>query len=134
MKKVEVVAAAILSADLTQLFIAKRASQAHQGGLWEFPGGKKEQDETPEQALVRELEEEVGIKTHSIEPLIKLEHDYGDKLIELDVYSVSDFSGEPHGAEGQVTKWISVNEIDEYDFPEANVPIIGALKDKLGLI
>ncbi|GAA6133824.1 8-oxo-dGTP diphosphatase MutT [Oceaniserpentilla sp. 4NH20-0058] len=133
MKKIEVVAAAILSSDLTQLFIAKRASQAHQGGLWEFPGGKKENGETPEQALIRELDEEIGIHAQSVSPLIRLEHDYGDKLIELDVYVVNEFRGEAHGAEGQVTKWILMSEIDAYDFPEANVPIIGALKKKLGL-
>lgn len=131
MKKVEVVAAAILSSCATRLFIAKRASQAHQGGLWEFPGGKKESGESPEQALIRELNEEIGIQANIVAPLIKLEHDYGDKLIELDVYTVTDFNGEPHGAEGQITQWIDVKNIDQYDFPEANIPIIHALKQKL---
>ncbi|MGR6873414.1 8-oxo-dGTP diphosphatase MutT [Pseudomonas sp. HK3] len=127
-KKIEVVAAAIISQCGQRLFIAKRASQAHQGGLWEFPGGKKEHDETAEQALSRELEEEIGIKIKTTTPLIKLEHDYGDKLIELDVYRVTEFSGEAHGAEGQETKWIDLSAIDGYDFPEANIPIIRALK------
>ena len=134
MKKIEVVAAAILSQCSTQLFIAKRASQAHQGGLWEFPGGKKELGETPEQALARELEEEIGIAVKQMEPLIKLEHDYTDKLIELDVYTVTSFQGDPHGAEGQVTKWINISEIDDFEFPQANVPIIAALKSKLGVL
>lgn len=127
-KKVEVVAAAIFSQCGSQLFIAKRASQSHQGGLWEFPGGKKESGETPEQALLRELNEEIGIHVKQSTPLIKLQHDYGDKLIELDVYTVTEFDGEPHGAEGQVTRWIDFKEIDEYDFPEANYAIIEALK------
>ena len=99
MKKVEVVAAAILSENGEELFIARRKKEVHQGGLWEFPGGKKEADETPFNALQRELQEELGISAHSAEPLIKLSHDYGDKLVELDVYTVIQFSGEAHGAE-----------------------------------
>ena len=129
-KKVEVVAAAIFSPCGKKLFIAKRANNAHQGGLWEFPGGKKEQGETPQQALVRELGEEIGITVHTSTPLIRLEHDYGDKLIELDVYTVTEFSGDAHGAEGQETKWIDIIDIDDYAFPEANMAIITALKNK----
>ncbi|MFY0641836.1 MAG: 8-oxo-dGTP diphosphatase MutT [Bermanella sp.] len=128
MKKIEVVAAAIFSKCGQQLFIAKRSSQAHQGGLWEFPGGKKEQGETAQQALSRELKEEIGIVISTPAPLVKLVHDYGDKLIELDVYTVTDFSGEPRGAEGQETKWIELKELDDYQFPEANLAIIEALK------
>lgn len=129
-KKIEVVAAAILSECEQKLFVAKRARQVHQGGLWEFPGGKKEHGETAEQALSRELEEEIGIKIKSVLPLIKLEHDYGDKLVELDVYVVKNFSGEPRGVEGQLTKWINLTDIDSYDFPEANLAIIKALKTR----
>ena len=127
MKKVEVVAAAILSENGEELFIARRKKEVHQGGLWEFPGGKKEADETPFNALQRELQEELGISAHSAEPLIKLSHDYGDKLVELDVYTVTRFSGEAHGAEGQETRWIKLKDIHQYDFPEANKAIIDAL-------
>lgn len=127
MKKIEVVAAAILSECGEELFIARRAQNAHQGGLWEFPGGKKEVGELPEQALYRELEEELGIQTKVHEPLIKLSHDYGDKLVELDVYKVTEFSGDAHGAEGQETRWIKLQDIHNYDFPEANKAIIEAL-------
>lgn len=127
MKKIEVVAAVIFSECGEELFIARRAKNVHQGGLWEFPGGKKEVDESPEQALYRELEEELGIQTKACESLIKLSHDYGDKLVELDVYKVTEFSGTAHGAEGQETMWIKLQDIHRYDFPEANKAIIEAL-------
>jgi len=127
MKKVEVVAAAIFSENGDELFIARRKKEAHQGGLWEFPGGKKESDESPFDALHRELEEELGIKTLNAEPLIKLSHDYGDKVVELDVYKVLSFAGKAHGAEGQETRWIKLADIHQYDFPEANKAIIEAL-------
>ena len=127
MKKIEVVAAAIFSECGEELFIARRANNAHQGGLWEFPGGKKESGEMPKDALYRELEEELGIQTKAHEPLIKLSHDYGDKVVELDVYKVTKFSGTAHGAEGQETRWVKLQDIHNYDFPEANKAIIEAL-------
>lgn len=127
MKKIEVVAAAIFSQCGEELFIARRANNVHQGGLWEFPGGKKEQGESSETALYRELKEEIGITVKHCSPLIKLSHDYGDKLVELDVYRVNQFSGKPHGAEGQETRWIKLEDISSYRFPEANKAIIEAL-------
>lgn len=127
MKKIEVVAAAIFSQCGEELFIARRANNVHQGGLWEFPGGKKEQGESSEAALYRELKEEIGITVKHCSALIKLSHDYGDKLVELDVYRVNQFSGKPHGAEGQETRWIKLEDISSYRFPEANKAIIEAL-------
>jgi 8-oxo-dGTP diphosphatase len=127
MKKIEVVAAAIFSPCGTELFIARRLKNAHQGGLWEFPGGKRESNETSEQALYRELNEEIGIAITSFKPLIKLTHDYGDKFIELDVYTVNSFDGKAHGAEGQQTQWIKLTEINNFSFPEANKAIIEKL-------
>ncbi len=127
MKTVQVVAAVVFSKCQKKVFLAKRAKNAHQGGLWEFPGGKKEAGESPTQALYRELEEELSIKALSMSPLIKLNHDYGDKLIELDVYKVTDFSGEPFGAEGQETRWVLIDEIDSLNFPAANQAIIQAI-------
>jgi 8-oxo-dGTP diphosphatase len=127
MKKIEVVAGAILSENGDELFIARRKKDVHQGGLWEFPGGKKESNESPLEALHRELHEELGIETIHLEPLIKLSHDYGDKLVELDVYKVIRFKGKPYGAEGQETRWIPLTDIHQYEFPEANKAIIEAL-------
>jgi 8-oxo-dGTP diphosphatase len=127
MNKIKVVAAAIFSPCGTELFIAKRCKNAHQGGLWEFPGGKIEATETSEQALYRELSEELGVTVNSCQPLIKLTHDYGDKLIELDVYKVDSFAGTAHGAEGQETQWIKLIDINNFSFPEANKAIIKKL-------
>lgn len=110
------------------IFVCRRADDAHQGGLWEFPGGKVEASETPEQALARELFEEVDINTHSCEHLIEIAHEYTDKAVHLHVYTVSDFSGEPKGKEGQPSEWRELNTLDYSDFPAANKAIIDALR------
>ena len=127
LKVIEVVAAAIFSACGKKVFIAKRPNKSHQGGLWEFPGGKKEKGETAQQALYRELKEELAISINDSEPLIKLQYEYPDKRIELDVYKVMSFNGEPFGAEGQETQWIYLTDINNYEFPAANQAIIEAL-------
>ena len=106
------------------IFICKRADEQHQGGLWEFPGGKVEAGESVFVALKRELIEEVGLTIHSSSQLMVIEHDYGDKYVKLDVHVVSNFSGEAHGAEGQPSEWVAISELENYDFPEANAEII----------
>ncbi len=126
-KTIKVVAAAILSKCGQQVFVAKRKASAHQGGLWEFPGGKIDAGETASIALHRELKEEVAIEVLSSEPLIKLSHDYGDKCVELDVYKVTAFTGDATGAEGQETRWVGLSELENLEFPAANQAIIQAL-------
>ncbi|ASM48601.1 8-oxo-dGTP diphosphatase [Pseudoalteromonas espejiana DSM 9414] len=106
------------------IFICKRADEQHQGGLWEFPGGKVEAGESVFAALKRELIEEVGITIHSSSQLMVIEHDYGDKCVKLDIHVVSNFSGEAHGAEGQPSEWVAISELSNYDFPAANADII----------
>ena len=106
------------------IFICKRADEQHQGGLWEFPGGKVEAGESVFVALKRELIEEVGLTIHSSSQLLVIEYDYGDKCVKLDVHVVSNFSGEAHGAEGQPSEWVAISELENYDFPEANAEII----------
>ena len=76
------------------VFICKRADEQHQGGLWEFPGGKVEAGESVFQALKRELFEEVGLTIHSSSELVTIEHDYGDKCVRLNVHVVSNFNGQ----------------------------------------
>ncbi|ETJ48908.1 8-oxo-dGTP diphosphatase MutT [Pseudoalteromonas agarivorans] len=106
------------------IFICKRADEQHQGGLWEFPGGKVEAGESVFAALKRELSEEVGITIHSSSQLMVIEHDYGDKCVKLDIHVVSNFRGEAHGAEGQPSEWVAINQLSNYEFPAANAEII----------
>lgn len=119
-------------------FLTKRLEQTHQGGKWEFPGGKVENNETVAQALARELKEEVAIDVLSCQPLIKVEHTYrskeggekGDKRVCLDVFIVDNFMGEPSAQEGQGQGWYTLNEFEKLDFPEANRAIIDKLLEK----
>lgn len=114
-----------------QVLIALRPKDSHQGGLWEFPGGKVELGESVEAALSRELKEELGVDIHSANPAMKISHDYCDKTVLLDVWSVEDFSGEPCGIEGQPVKWVSRASLQNYQFPEANKPIVLWLEQQL---
>ena len=127
MKRVHV-AAAVIRDDSGKILIARRADSQHQGGLWEFPGGKVEADETVESALARELKEELGIVVGAARPLIKVRHDYPDKQVLLDVWEVSAFTGEPHGAEGQPLAWVTAKDLPNYEFPAANQPIVAAAR------
>lgn len=127
MKRVHVVAAVIRGED-GRILIAKRPDDKHQGGLWEFPGGKVEEGEAVLAALSRELQEELAITPESARPLIQVRHDYADKHVLLDVWEVSRFTGEPHGAEGQPLAWVSSRQLGDYDFPAANRPIVAAAR------
>jgi len=113
-----------------QYFLTKRLKNAHQGGKWEFPGGKVENSESAAQALHRELQEEIAIDVLSCQPLIEINHDYGDKEVHLDVYLVEHFQYEPIAQEGQESAWFTLSELDKLDFPEANKAIIEKLKEK----
>ena len=113
-----------------QILIARRPDSAHQGGLLEFPGGKVEPGETVQQALVRELREETGVSVQpqSLQPLIGIRHDYGDKQVFLDVWETRSSSGTPQGLEGQPVFWRSPGSLRAEDFPAANRPIINAVR------
>lgn len=127
MKRVHVAAAVIRDAG-GKILIARRADAQHQGGLWEFPGGKVEEGEAVQVALARELHEELGIVVTAARPLITVHHDYPDKQVLLDVWEVSAFTGEPHGAEGQPLAWVTGRELGSYEFPAANQPIVAAAR------
>jgi 8-oxo-dGTP diphosphatase len=121
------VAAAAVFDDRQRVLICRRPARAHQGGLWEFPGGKLEHGETTESALRRELKEEVGINVTSARPLIRVHHDYPDRNVLLDVWRVERFTGTAIGHEGQPIRWVLPEELKRYRFPAANTPIIKAV-------
>jgi len=122
------VAVGVIKDNSGNILISLRHDKAHQGGLWEFPGGKVEVGESVKQALKRELQEELDISVEKLSPLIQIKHQYTDLNVLLDVWTVTDFSGKAKGCEGQEIKWVKHNELSDYDFPEANIPIITAAK------
>lgn len=122
------VAVGVLRDEHGRVLIALRPSDKHQGNLWEFPGGKIEAGEQCEQALRRELHEELNITVHESRPLIRVPFSYKDKSVLLDVREVIRFSGTPIGNEGQEVRWVNPNELNSYSFPAANVPIVSAIQ------
>lgn len=111
-----------------QVLLALRHADQHQGNLWEFPGGKVKQNESVYDALVREIDEEVGLVIHSARQLVKVSHDYGDKTVLLDVWYVDQFSGKAQGREGQDLRWCALDQLRASDFPAANIDIISVLQ------
>ena len=130
-KTVHVAVGVIFREDL--VFLTKRASDVHQGGKWEFPGGKVENNETVQQALLRELKEEVAVDILSCQPLVVIEHDYGDKKVCLEVFLVDNFLNEPTAQEGQQQSWYSLQELQALDFPAANQEIVDLLLTRYGI-
>ena len=139
MKRIHVVAAVIYGTP-DQILIARRPDHLHQGGLWEFPGGKIEADESAYQGLVRELKEELDITVTAAAPFMQVSHDYSDKHVLLDIWQVNAFEGEARGVEGQECRWVMLNDLlaehlsdtgtdtgSDYEFPEANKPILEKL-------
>ena len=122
------VAVGVVKNQQGKILISLRHDYLHQGGLWEFPGGKIEAFETAESALVRELKEELDIMAIAITPLIVIKHQYPDLSVELKVYLVDHFSGEAKSREGQLFKWVTADELGDYSFPVANLPIIIAAR------
>jgi 8-oxo-dGTP diphosphatase len=124
MEEIHVAVGIIWNLQKTAVLIAKRPDHLHQGGLWEFPGGKVEVGESVIEALGRELQEELAIKPGACAPALEVRYCYPDKTVLLDVWQVLDFVGQPTGCEGQPVAWVSLQELGNYAFPEANLAII----------
>lgn len=110
-----------------EIFITRRAADAHMANKWEFPGGKIESGESPEQALKRELQEEVGITVTEASLFDKLEHRFPDRHITLWFFLVESWEGEPWGKEGQPGHWQQQQTLVADDFPPANESVVARL-------
>jgi len=122
------VAVAVIRNPSGDVFITLRPDHVHQGGLWEFPGGKVETGESVYGALVREIHEENGIDILRAQPLIQIPYHYPDRHVLLDVWEVLDYQGMAHGKEGQACQWISADKLKQVKFPAANQPIVTAVQ------
>ncbi len=127
MKKNVHVAVGVIVNSQSEICIALRQEGKHLAGYWEFPGGKVEAHESVQEALVRELHEELAIDVLSSSPLTVIHFDYPGKTVCLDVHWVKEFGGEAQGNEKQKIKWVLPEDLSNYQFPEANVEIINAI-------
>lgn len=132
MKVVLVVAVALVDSD-GRVLIAQRPEGKSMAGLWEFPGGKVEPGEKPEDALIRELNEELGIETWNscLAPLTFASHTYDDFHLLMPLFVCRKWSGVPQSREGQALKWVAARDLRNYKMPPADVPLIPVLRDLL---
>ncbi len=123
---------AIIEKD-SSLLVCQRLNSKHMAGYWEFPGGKKEKDETSLAALKRELNEELGIEVIEADFLVHHYYEYSHKFVLLEVWQVKSYKGSPYGKEQQAIKWCPVSQLFELNFLPANLPLIHFIKHYLGL-
>ena len=127
-----VVAAALVDID-GKVLLSQRPKEKQMAGLWEFPGGKLEKGETPEEALVRELEEELGILTRQscLAPLSFASHNYNNFHLLMPLFICRKWEGIPSAKEGQNLKWIHPMQMQDYKMPLADLPLVAILRDWL---
>ncbi|MGK7920378.1 MAG: 8-oxo-dGTP diphosphatase MutT [Trichodesmium sp.] len=124
----KLIGVAVIWNEAGQILIDKRKPGGAFGGLWEFPGGKKESEETIEDCIKREILEELGIEIAVEEHLITVDHAYSEIRVTLDVYHCRYLGGTPKTIECEEFRWVTLDEIDQFTFPQANEQIIKALK------
>ena len=111
-----------------EILIDRRLKSGEMGGLWEFPGGKIEPNETVEECIRREIREELGVEVAVQERLLTIHHEYVKFTVTLFVHHCQYLSGEPQTIECDEVLWVKVEDIDQYTFPEANTKIVDTLK------
>lgn len=121
------VAAAIIRRADGSVLLSRRPEHKHQGGCWEFPGGKCEAGESDAAALAREIDEELGLTIRQCRPFMTIDHDYPELSVRLCFREVLAFSGEPCGREGQPVQWFAPEHLPGLSFPAANRPVVTAL-------
>ena len=130
MKSVLVSAVCLIDRD-GRVLLAQRPEGKSMAGLWEFPGGKVEDGETPEVALIRELEEELGINTWEscLAPLTFASHTYEKFHLLMPLFACRKWEGTPIAQEGQVLKWVYPKDFRDYPMPPADIPLIPMIRD-----
>lgn len=121
-----VVAAAILECQ-GKFLLTRRKLDVHQGGLWEFPGGKQEVGETLEQCLQRELKEEIDIEVADLQHFYNLRHRYPEKEVELHFFTCSIYQGIPKPLQSMEIAWVSKTDLGSYSFPDADRPVLAKI-------
>ncbi|WP_159744556.1 Nudix family hydrolase [Luteimonas cellulosilyticus] len=122
------VVAGVITDKRGRILLSRRTPSQDMAGLWEFPGGKREPDETPEQALTRELDEELGIQVDIGPALITVPQAYAHKRLRLDVRRIAAWRGTPKGREGQALTWVAPDRLARYSMPPADLPVVAALR------
>jgi len=126
------VAAAVIERD-HRILIAQRPSQTHLAGYWEFPGGKREGEESFEQCLTREVYEELGVEVTQPRPFMVIHYDYVEKSVELHFYFCSILRGELNPLGCADFRWVALDELSNFSFPPADEPVVAHLKKRAGL-
>ena len=127
----KLIGVAVIWNDVGQILIDRRRPEGLFGGLWEFPGGKIELGETAEDCIKREIREELGIDIEVGEHLITIDYTYSQLRVTLSVHHCRHLVGDPMPIECEEIRWVSLDEIDQFSFPQGNVQIIAALRQHI---
>ena len=113
------------------MLLAERLGDGPFRGMWEFPGGKIRDGESPRAALLRELAEEIGVESGTTASFMRLEHEYPDRRVAIEFFIASDWRDEPEGREGQALRWVRVAELGDVELLPADAPVVAALQREI---